>query len=227
MSSFALASTRQHVWHRWVLFGTPLMLGVLELGHPLLNHEDTIGMLRPIAAWWIVLHLLLVPLFVLMGWTFFLLLRGVENRAATLSRYATVVYVAFSIGYDTMVGLGSGIMVSTALPLPSAQQVIVQQTLRGLYTNPATLVSYYILLGSGLVAIGAMLWALAQEGVPLVPLLVLAGTGFSAYSHALPFGPMGSVCFLLAALWIELVWRRSREQKAEVSAAEPALQGRK
>jgi hypothetical protein len=136
----------------------------------------------------------------LMGWTFFLLLRGVENHAATLSRYATVVYASFSIGYDTMVGLSSGIVVSHAVPLPPAQQAIIQQILWSLYTSPATLLSYYILLGSGLVAIGAMIRALAQVGVPFVPLLVLAGTGFSAYSHALPFGPLGSTCFLLASV---------------------------
>jgi len=42
-----------------------------------------------------------------------------------------------------------------------------------------------------------------------LPVIVLLGTVLTAYSHALPFGPLGSACFFVAALWIELVWRKS------------------
>jgi hypothetical protein len=208
-----------------VLFGTPLLLAILELAHPLLDHKHTISMLTPIATWWIVLHLLLVPLFALMGWTFFLLLEDVHNAAATLSRYATVVYISFTIGYDTAVGLNSGILVSNAIGLPSAQQAVLQQAITQMFSSPAIVLSYYILLVSGVVAIGAMAWALIGAGVPRVPVLVLLGTVVSAYSHALPFGPFGSVCFLLAALWIELVWRKQaqQERKEEVVATIAAV----
>src|SRR5207302_9258815 len=89
---------RRDVSRRVVLLGTPLILGILELGHPLLDHMNPIRMLAPIVTWWIILHLLLVPLFALMGWTLFLLLEGVQNRAATLCRYATVIYISFTIG---------------------------------------------------------------------------------------------------------------------------------
>ena len=44
-----------------------------------------------------------------------------------------------------------------------------------------------------------------------MPVIVLLGTVLTAYSHALPFGPLGSVCFFVAALWIELVWRKASD----------------
>src|SRR5436190_20958261 len=43
-------------------------------------------------------------------------------------------------------------------------------------------------------------------GSRLLPTAV--GTVLTAYSHALPFGPLGSTCFFISALWIELVWRK-------------------
>ena len=69
--------------------------------------------------------------------------------------------------------------------------------------------SGYILVISGIVSICAAAWALYHAGVPLLPVIVLLGTVLTAYSHALPFGPLGSACFFISALWIELVWRKS------------------
>lgn len=212
-------STRLDTLRRVVLFGTPLVLTVLELGHPLLDHTNPIKMLAPITTWWIILHLLLVPLFALMGWTFFLLLRGIENRAATLCRFATVVYISFTIGYDTLVGLNSGILVSNALALSNAQQAIVQGAIQQLFMSGPIILTYYILLGAGIVSICAAALALAQAGVPRLPIFVLLGTLLSAYSHATPFGPLGSACFFLAALWIELVWRKVPQPENEVAPA--------
>ncbi|HZR40494.1 MAG TPA: S41 family peptidase [Ktedonobacteraceae bacterium] len=67
----------------------------------------------------------------------FLLLQGVQSKAATISRFATVIFVAFEIGYDTAVGLNSGIFVYNAMTLPLAQQSVVQQALQQLYGSPS------------------------------------------------------------------------------------------
>jgi hypothetical protein len=204
-------ATRRHiVWRRIILLGTPALLILLELGHPALDHMHTISMLTPIYTWWIVLHILLVPLFALMGWSFFLLIEGIQNRAATLCRYATVVYMAFSIGYDTVAGLNSGVLVSNALSLPPTQQAIVQEMISRLFTSPAIILSFDLLLISGIATISLAAWALVRAGVPRLPALLLLGTILSAYSHALPLGPLGTACFFEAALWIELVWRKAQ-----------------
>jgi len=106
MQHDAVLSPRQDTLRRIILFSTPVVLIILELGHPLLDHLNPIKMLAPIALWWIVLHVLLVPLFALMGYSLFLLLQGVQSKAATISRVATVVFVAFEVGYDTAVESG-------------------------------------------------------------------------------------------------------------------------
>src|SRR5450755_1197515 len=77
MASIQVASLqRGSLGRRVVLLGTPAVLVLVELGHPLLDHEHTISMLASINTWWIILHVLLIPLFALMGWAFFLLLQG-------------------------------------------------------------------------------------------------------------------------------------------------------
>ncbi len=79
--------------------------------------------------------------------------------------------------------------------------------------------SGYILVVAGTASIFAAAWALLQTGVPRLPAFVLLGTVLVAYSHALPYGPLGSTCFFLAALWIELVWRKLPGKEKEVTAA--------
>ena len=209
MQTAIVSSRRQEMLRRIILLGTPLVLGVLELGHPLLDRTNPIKMLAPISTWWIVLHLLLIPLFALMGYAIFILIRDINSPAATVCRYATIIYISFAIGYDTMVGLASGVLVSNASTLTKAQQSILLEAMHQFYISPAITISGYILVISGIVSICAAAWALYHAGVPLLPIIVLLGTVLTAYSHALPFGPLGSACFFVAALWIELVWRRS------------------
>ena len=209
MQTDIVSSQRQKVLRRIILLGTPLILGVLELGHPLLDRVNPIKMLAPISMWWIVLHLLLIPLFALMGYAIFILIRDINSPSAILCRYATVIYISFAIGYDALVGLTSGVLASNASSLTNAQQSILLEAMHQFYTSPAITVSGYILVVSGILSICAAAWTLYHAGVPLLPVIVLLGTVLTAYSHALPFGPIGSACFFVAALWIELVWRKS------------------
>jgi len=209
MQTDIVSSQRQKVLRRIILLGTPLILGVLELGHPLLDRVNPIKMLAPISMWWIVLHLLLIPLFALMGYAIFILIRDINSPSAILCRYATVIYISFAIGYDALVGLTTGVLASNASSLTNAQQSILLEAMHQFYTSPAITVSGYILVVSGILSICAAAWTLYHAGVPLLPVIVLLGTVLTAYSHALPFGPIGSACFFVAALWIELVWRKS------------------
>jgi hypothetical protein len=209
MQTAIVSSQRQEMLRRIFLLGTPLILGILELGHPLLDRVNPIKMLAPISTWWIVLHLLLMPLFALMGYAIFILIRDINSPSATLCRYVTVIYISFAIGYDALVGLASGVLASNASTLTNAQQSILLEAMHQFYISPAITVSGYILVLSGIVSICAAAWSLYHAGVPLIPVIVLLGTVLTAYSHALPFGPLGSACFFIAALWIELVWRKS------------------
>jgi hypothetical protein len=110
---------------------------------------------------------------------------------------------------------------SFSLPLSSVSQldgaVVEDLTLARLSKQ----IFYYILLGAGLVSICSAAWALARAGVPRLPVFVLLGTVLSAYSHATPFGPLGSAFLFLAALWIELVWRKMLQSEIASAAVSP------
>jgi hypothetical protein len=93
-----------------------------------------------------------------------------------------------------------------------------------LFANPAIVLSGYILVVAGAVSIFSAAWALLQAGVPRLPAFVLLGTVLAADSHALPFGPLGSTCFFLAALWIEFAWRKLPGKEKETAAA-PSVPG--
>jgi len=182
------------------------------------TQRGMVSMLAPITTWWIILHLLLVPLFALMGWAIFLLIENIHSFAATLSRYATIVYISFAIAFDSAVGLTSGILVDNAAARPASEQGVIQHALLEIFSNPAIIMSNFMVTLSGTIAICAAAWSLAHVGVPRLPLIILLGTVLSTYSHALPFGPLGSACFFLAALWIELVWSKQLQKEGEANS---------
>jgi hypothetical protein len=215
-----------HQWNmlrRLVLLGTPLVFGILELGHPLLDYKNPIHMLAPITTQWIVLHLLFIPLYVFIGWAFYLLLQDIPGRAAIVSRCAIVIYVAYAIGYDTVVGLNSGLLVRNALSLSIVQQLVIQHAMQQLFTDPMIILCSLIISIAGAVAVFAAAWALFRAGVPRFPIVILLGVLLLVYSHAAPFGPLGNASFFIAALWIELVWRIRPQRESDALAISSAV----
>ena len=103
---------------RLIMFGVPLVLGLLELGHPaFLPGDDIVATIAPIATWWTILHVLQVPLFALLGVAVFLLVRDLDGRAAKVSRYAICVFIVVYPAFDAAVGIASGVLCrSTASP---------------------------------------------------------------------------------------------------------------
>ncbi len=100
---------------RLIIFGAPLILGLLELGHPaLLPGDDIVATIAPIATWWTTLHVLQVPLFALLGLAVFLLVRNLDGRAATISRYAIAVFIVIYPAIDAAVGIASGVLCRTS-----------------------------------------------------------------------------------------------------------------
>lgn len=224
MQGIAALLYQRNMVRRLVLLGTPLVFGILELGHPLLDYKNPIHMLAPITTQWIVLHLLFIPLYAFMGWAFYLLLQDIPGRAAIVSRCAIVIYVEFAIGYDTIVGLNSGLLVRNALSLPLVQQRVIQHGMQQLFSDPIIILCNLIIIIAGAVAVFAAAWALFRAGVPRWPIVILLGVLLLIYSHAAPFGPLGNASFFIAALWIELVWRIRPQRASDAPAIVSAVQ---
>lgn len=216
------ARERAHlVRSRLVLFATPLALGFVELGHPVLNVTQTIHQLRPFVVWWIVLHLLLAPLLAGMAWAFFLLLDGVRGPVAWTGRLAACGYALLAIVYEAAVGLVSGVITLDAVSLSPQVQSGIQSAHTRLLLSPLfdRMAICIILLGG--VAVAASVLALVRAGAPRWAALLFCGSFCFALAHENPFGPLGNACFLSAALCLELLWSgppRERGRAVEVSA---------
>src|SRR5262249_34636313 len=119
---------------RSILIGTPLILGLLELGHPAIWPGDAISaILQPIATWWTALHVLQVPLFALLGLAVFLLVQNLQLWAATISRYSIMLFIVIYPAFDGAVGISSGVLCQT---LPAAQLASIEGALQEIFWGP-------------------------------------------------------------------------------------------
>jgi hypothetical protein len=194
---------RQPVFRRSLLLGVPLILGVLELGHPALLPGDGIAAtIAPIATWWTILHVLQVPLFALLGFAVLMLVRDIDSQAATISRSAIAIFIVVYPAFDAAVGISSGILCRTATNSE------LEKGLQDLFWGPVTGSMAIVGSASWLLALVSAAWALRKRGAPVVAaaLLVMSGV-LLAIGHIRPFGPLACLCFLLAATIIELRYR--------------------
>jgi hypothetical protein len=102
--------------------------------------------------WWIILHILQLPLFCLLALSVYLLLDGVQSRWAVLSKVALGIFVAFYPALDAILGVGTGILVTNARGTIGMVQALASAMVDAYFTsNLATLVG----------ALGGFAWAMA------------------------------------------------------------------
>src|SRR4029079_640104 len=112
---------RRVMRHRRALAVTPPVLFLLvSLLHPLPDWAHIVDSLAPRWTLWMAVHvaqLVLVPLLVFSVW---MLLGGLTVRRPGLARAALIVFAAFYSAFDTIVGLGTGLLVRRAMLLDGA-----------------------------------------------------------------------------------------------------------
>ena len=205
------------VLRRLFLVVTPLTLAVVLWFHPPGVDRVYEGVRDDVSAWLFV-HTLFLFFIPLMAAATYLLLSGLQSRAATVSRIALVFFLVFYTAYEVTVGLGTGILVDYANGLPAAEQAAVADAIQHLNRNailgdPA---SVSLLLGffGWVVAMVAAAVTFRRAGAGwTVTLLVGLASLFAI--HPPPVGPAGLACFAVAAVLIE----RWRARNAEVLAA--------
>src|SRR5437763_5723693 len=89
---------------RLVLFGVPLILGCLEIFHPVLGTSGIVATLSPQVNWWLTLHLLQLLLFGLLAVAVLLLTMGLPGWVTTISRIGVWFFVVFYMALDTLAG---------------------------------------------------------------------------------------------------------------------------
>ena len=206
---------------RLFLVVTPLALAVVLWWHPP-GGDDVFADVRHDVNAWVTVHTAFLIFTPLMGLAAFLLLNGLEGRAATVSRVAVVFFLVFYTAYEVTVGVGTGILVDYANGLPAADQAVVADAIQD-YNGNAILadadpVSVSLILGflGWVVAMLAAAVAIRRAGAGWPATLLLGGAALFAV-HPPPIGPIGLVCFAAAAVLIER-WR-ARDARAPASPA--------
>ncbi|HET9420397.1 MAG TPA: hypothetical protein VFO49_04615 [Nocardioides sp.] len=199
-------SGHQRTWRRVLLFGVPAMYVVLGLLHPTENPE-----LGDDTDLFVGLHV--AQLFLIMGlaYVLWLLVEGLDSRAATVARILIIPFVVAYTALDAILGLAWGIAAETANDLPAPAQdgagSLVDELISG-DPDPRGLLLYW---GAGLLwlAVAVAVVTALRNVAPTGALVCLSlGAAVFTLGHAPPMGPIGMGLFLIGVAWLELRPRR-------------------
>jgi hypothetical protein len=185
---------------RTILFGTPLLYIVLGIIHPM---EDPV--MGEATGVFIGLHFAQMFLIAGLAYSLWLLVDGLENRAATVTRVLIVPFVILYTTLDAIAGLGMGDLVRMANEAPAAQQATLGPFIDEL--REPDFAGYVIYLGAGLswlAAVVAAAVALRKRGPRASLVLMVLGALVFAVGHPKPTGPIGMSLFLAGLTWLEL-----------------------
>jgi hypothetical protein len=206
---------RSILLRRGVLFGVPLLYLVLGVLHPTSNPElgDETGL-------FIGLHVAQLFLIGGLAYLLWLLVEGLDGRAARVARALILPFVIAYTALDAVLGLAWGIAAQKANELPAPDQAAAGRLIHNL--NEPELFGYIGYFGAGLLWLAVALTvviALATRAPHPALILMAIGAIVFALGHARPMGPIGMALFLAGIAWLELRPRR------KVAGQAPSLHG--
>lgn len=157
-----------------------LVIAVLGLFHPTFLAPSTA------AVWW-QLHVVLLPLFPLLGAALWLLLRGERGPVAWLARLAAYVYAAFYTALDVLAGIGAGYLTDR---LQGGSQEA--NDLRALGNDLGMVGSWAFLVAA--VLTGVLL--VRRDGRAALPGAVILFGGAANFLHGHIYWPVGGLAML-------------------------------
>ena len=176
------------VMTRWLavtIAATPgLLLAVLGLFHP--------AQLTPASAqaWW-QLHVVLLPVFPLLGGVLVFLVRGEPGACAWLARAAAYVFATFYTGLDTLAGIGAGLAVATQ---PGGSPVALDLIVVGDHLGLVGVTGFL------LAALTTALVLLRRDGIAAAPGAVLLVGAAVVFLHSHIFWPVGGLAMLAVGI---------------------------
>lgn len=185
----------------------PLAWAVLLLFHPVGDTTAFYPTITESVTQWQTVHIGMMLFIPLMGAAIYVLLRGVDGRAATIARLAVVPFVLFYGAFELLVGVGTGMLVAEVDALPEAQRGLGAELVEDFAGSP---VPFAFTIIGGLSLVTSMLaagTALAQnsEGARrFAPLLLLGLSAPLIGIHEPPAGPIGLLLFVAAASLVAL-----------------------
>jgi len=183
--------------------GVPLAWGVLLLFHP--TGDEYYDVISDSVTPWLVVHLGTMLFIPLLAAAMFVLLRGIEGTAATVSRVALVVFAVVYAAFEVTVGIGSGILGDAINALPAGERAAGAELLASY--NESGVITVLSTIGglAWLVAVAAAGLALFRRArtassIAVVALFLVSAPGIVI--HVTPFGPAGLALFIVALLLV-------------------------
>jgi hypothetical protein len=169
-----------------LLIGVPLAWAVLLLFHPTGEGESiTYAELQDQVTRWMVV-------------------RGVEGAAARVSRISLVPFLVFYGAFETLVGIGTGILVHDVNGLAARERAVAAPLVEEFNEN-VLIRAFGVFSSIGSIAfiastIAAGVALRRRAGAPLAVPILLGLSGFLITAHPPPFGPTGLALFIAAVL---------------------------
>lgn len=175
----------------------PGCLAILELFHAHGHHDAVCETLKHQIDQWMLVHYLQLILFPLTAWSVY---QMTANYETSRSRFRTAALAIFGLGYaayDSIAGIGSGILVKNSIVMaditgvPVNFDAICAEIIQSYYHSPfaANIARVAIAAAiSGFVLTAITLW---EKGYGWFPVLMLAGACWGVTkTHAPPYGPI-------------------------------------
>jgi hypothetical protein len=204
------------------LTGMPLLWAALLLLHPGGDGKEIYLDIEDKVTPWMAVHLGMLVFIPLMAGAVYLLTRGLEGTAVRVSRLGLALYVVFYGAFETLQGIGNGILVNAVNGLPDSDRTttgaaLVQDFGENVLIRDAGVFVSIGGLGFITATIAAGI-ALHRAGAPKSVPILLGLAGFLITAHPTPFGPTGLVLFVAAVV----VHRRSQQGANRVLETTPA-----
>lgn len=200
------------------LIGVPLAWALLLLFHPTGEGEDFYPVVADELTAWLTVHigtLLFVPL---LATAIYLLVRGIEGAAARIARIALVPFVLFYAAWETLIGIGMGLLVDDVSGRPESEQAAGAALVEDFADDGVVRAFELIGTGSLLVALPAAGIALRRGAhAPLAVPILLVLAALPIAWHVTPFGQVGLGLFVVAVILVV----RGRSEAAAAPIVHP------
>jgi len=121
---------------KFILFGAPLFVGVINIFHPVYFRPTGIyGGIQGVVEWWITLHILNLFGFALVGFAVLLLIEDQHGITASIAKIGLAIFIPTYAGFDSIIGIGTGILVRYAKGIPVDRLVVLNPAIDAFWTN--------------------------------------------------------------------------------------------
>ncbi len=185
----------------------PVLLAVAGLTHPM-------DLSRATSHHWLVLHVVLIPVFPLLGVGLWVLLRGERGPVAGVARVAAFVYACFYSALDTVNGVAVGMVLWRTPSDQATDPVAGLRPLLDLGNALGWVGSWAYLLGAALTS-ALLIRRRGRQALPGAVLTIAASVSFLD-SHI--YWPRGVLTMVVLAAGLVLLTRGQRPASAAGSA---------